>query len=542
MRASSRLPARSPPDWISNGSGCGPVVSRVSPFVSHALLLALAVWLLRLHEPFVRAITIDNQLYFYVAERVAAGVPPHVSLVDHKHALSAMLSGWAMWAGRVAGLDDVHSIRIFSMALATTLPAALWAVALRLSGRPIVAHVTAFVALSFDDFFAQAAMGVRPQLFMAVFMAHSFAALGARRHVIAGAMAMASFLCWQPALLVFASSCVAIAFERSSRRALGRYVAGGLAIVLLYEAYFWYHGALAAQLFQSYGMPSDLGGYNYKPLSHGLSFVLRDGRWGAGWWVLVPAVYLGVLCCVIAEPLVRWRSFWARLRNDALPGALAGTSVLALVFTLIDHQAYPDRFFLQPFIAIANGLAWGLPLSWICDRLGRSRRFAQAASAAVFTIGAILVAAQTRTSIPAEKGISLEKQRGLANRVAALQRMYGPVWAIGCPHLLALHRTGNFDPIGLVIDRKVRAYMASTAGEDGYRPRNGTMPVVLLTSRGGEGTAFPWLRGEYWPVADADFKAQGIRAWLRKDCLVDRRCRVLFDCSIHPHCRPGVSR
>lgn len=498
------------------------------------------MWLLRLHEPFARAITIDNQLYFYVAERVAAGVPPHVSLVDHKHALSAMLSGWAMWAGRAAGLDDVYSVRILSMALAATLPAALWTVGLRLSGLPMVAHVTAFVALSFEDFFAQAAMGVRPQLFMAVFMAYSFAALGARRHVTAGAMAIASFLCWQPALLVFAVSFVAIAFERSSWRALGRYVAGGLAIFLLYEAYFWHYGALGEQLFQSYGMPSDLGGYNYKPLSHGIFFVLRDGRWGAGWWVLVPAVYLCVVCFLVAEPLVRWRSFWARLRDDALPGALTGTSVLALIFTLIDHQAYPDRFFLQPFIALANGLAWGLPLSWLCGRLGRSSRFAHAASAAVFAIGAILVAAQTRTSMPAAKGLSLARQRGLANRVMALQRMYGQVWAIGCPHLLALQRTGNFDPIGIVLDRKVRAYMASTAGEDGYRPRNGTMPVMLLTARGGEGMAFPWLRSEYWPVADADFKEQGIRAWLRKDCLVDRKCRVLFECSIHPHCRRGV--
>ena len=180
-------------------------------FVPHAVLFGLALWLLRLYEPFDRPITIDNQLYFYVAERVAAGVPPHVSLVDHKHALSAMLSGWAMWPGRVFGLDDVYSVRVLSMLFAATLPAALWSVALRLTGRPIVAHIAAFVSLSFDDFFAQAAMGVRPQLFMAVFMTYSFAALGARRHALAGAAAIASFLCWQPALVVFASTCVAIA-------------------------------------------------------------------------------------------------------------------------------------------------------------------------------------------------------------------------------------------------------------------------------------------------------------------------------------------
>jgi hypothetical protein len=520
-------------------------VRRCAPY---AVLVALALWLCRLYEPFDRAITIDNQLYIYVAERVAAGVPPHVSLVDHKHALSAMLSGWAMWVGRAVGIDDVHSARILSMGMAATLPAALWAVALQLTGRTIVAHIAAFVALTFDDFFAQSAMGVRPQLFMAVFMAYSFAALGARRHAIAGGAAIASFLCWQPALLVFASSCVAIALERSSLRALVRYVAGGLVVLLLYEAYFWHHGALAEQLFQSYRMPSDLGGYKYEPLSKGILFVLRDGRWGAGWWVVVPAVYLAGLALLVAEPLVRWRSFWARLRSNALPGALTATSVLALAFTLIDHQAYPDRFFLQPFIALANGLAFGLPIAWLCDRggrtgrLGRPERVGQVVSAAIFAAGSLLVATNNVTWYPAERVITLAKQRELANRAAALRRQYGPVWAIGCPHVLALKRTENFDSIGIVIDPKVRHYMASMGGDDGYRPRNGSMPVVMLTSRGGEGIAFPWLRREYWPVRDEEFKAHGINTWLRKECLVDRKCRALFDCAIRPQCRPRVSR
>ena len=210
-------------------------------------------------------------------------------------------------------------------------------------------------------------MGFRPQVFMAVFMVYSFVALGARRYATAGAAAIASFLCWQPALVVFASSCVAIALERSSRRALARYVAGGLVVCLLYETYFWYHGALREQLFQSYVLPSNLAGYAYKPLWDGVQFILRDGVWNIGWWVFVPRVYLATLAVVVLEPLVRWRAVWARLRGDALPGALSAVAVSSFAFTLIDHQSFPDRYFLQPFIALANGLAWGLPFAWLCD-------------------------------------------------------------------------------------------------------------------------------------------------------------------------------
>jgi hypothetical protein len=67
------------------------------------------------------------------------------------------------------------------------------------------------------------------------------------------------------------------------------------------------------------------------------------------------------------------------------------------------------------------------------------------------------------------------------------------------------------------------------------------MPVVLLTARGGEGIAFPWLRKEYFPATDDDYKAQGIRAWLRKDCLHDKKCRVLFECGIKPQCREDAA-
>lgn len=510
-------------------------------FLPHAILFGLALWLFRLYSPFERAITIDNQLYIFVAERVAAGVPPHVSFVDHKHALSAMLSGWAMLVGRVVGADDVVSVRVLSMLLAATLPAAVWTVAMQLTRRPIVAHIAAFVTLSFDDFYVQAAMGVRPQLFMAIFMTYSFAALGARRYALAGGAAIASFLCWQPALVIFLSSCIAIGVERSSRRALLRYVAGGLVVLLLYESYFWYHGALREQLFQSYVLPSQLSGYKYKPLWDGVVFVLRDGRWGAGWLVVIPAVFLALLAALVVEPLVRWRGCWERMRSNALPGALTGTAVAAFVFTLIDHQAYPDRYILQPLIALANGVVWGMPLAWLCERADRSHRLVAAVSIAVFALGALRVAATTQTSYPAERALTLNKQRALANRVAAIRRQYGPVWAVGCGHLLALLRVENFDFIGLVIDPKVRHYMASMSGEDGYRPRNGKMPVVMLTARGGEGLAFPWLRREYWPMQDSAFEAQGIRVWMRKECLFDKKCRALFQCAIRPQCRPQPS-
>jgi hypothetical protein len=131
------------------------------------------------------------------------------------------------------------------------------------------------VSLSFDDFFAQRPWASAPA-FMAVFMTYSFAALGARRYAIAGRGDRVV-----PVLAAgvggLRSSCVAIALERSSLRAFVRRAGGSpcsCSTSVLLEP------VRLGALFQSYGMPSDLGGYKYEPPWDGIVFILRDGRWG----------------------------------------------------------------------------------------------------------------------------------------------------------------------------------------------------------------------------------------------------------------------
>ena len=309
--------------------------------------------------PLTRPITIDNQVYYYIAEQVADGVPPHVSLVDHKHALSSMISGAAIALGRALDVDDVFAARAVSIMLAAMVAPALWVIAYELTKNAVVAHLTAGMMLTFGDYFSQGAMGVRPQVFMTAFLALAFAALSRKHFALGGALAVAAFLCWQPALIVFGMMLAALALGGRPWRPLLRCCGGGVAVLLLYEAYFLVEGALREQLYQSYAMAGSVRNYVMPPLRESIHFVLRGGEWGRRWWVLVPAVYLAFLVALGAEVYTRPQEVLAAARRGFLATALALSALLTLVFTFIDHQAYPDRYFIQPFVALANGIVFG---------------------------------------------------------------------------------------------------------------------------------------------------------------------------------------
>jgi len=115
------------------------------------------------------------------------------------------------------------------------------------------------------------------------------------------------------------------------------------------------------------------------------------------------------------------------------------------------------------------------------------------------------------------KGLTIDDQRQLAHEVEELREEYGSVWAIGCPHLLALERRENHVRFGLLIDPRVRAYIKELAGDQAYRPlKDGKLPAVILDSRGGAGMVVPWMRREYERQEAPEFRRQGIWVWIRR--------------------------
>jgi len=492
----------------------------VNRFVARGLQLAFFAAALEIclyQGPTTRAFNQDNQIYFFISERVASGVPPHVSLVDHKNALSSILSGAAIYAGRRLGVDDVLSARVLSMTVAAATVASVWALATELAGTWLAGTAAAFVMLNFVDFFMQGTMGVRPKVFMAFFMVWALLAFVRNRPARAGLWATASFLCWQPALLVLGSIGLASLVARDRIARTARVVAGAALAMLAYEGYFAAYGALGEQLTQSLRMPADLTGYKVDPLLESLGFVVRMGLWrNDAIWVF-PAAFLAALVLAWIGVLVRPTRTWALVRERYGWQAMVIVSTTALAFTLFNHQAYPDMFFLQPLIAVICGAVVGR----LAEAIGPPplpRRLVAYAVAGAFGVACSWLVYQRVNYFGGDGGanaMGLAYQRALSREVVKLRDQYGPVWAIGCPHLLAFQRMENFSQFSLLIDPKVRSYLLSQTGGQPYYPRkDGQLPAVILTARGGERKVIPWLPRYYRRLPRQDFEQTGVRVWI----------------------------
>ena len=482
-------------------------------------LLALAFFFVGVaagwrQDPKTRPFTFDNQIYFYMAERAAAGVAPHVSLVDHKHQLSTILSGLAIRAGRKLGIQDVIAVRAMSIAVAGLTVAAVTWLAAELTGSLAGAALAGLAMLVFPGYFTQAAMGVRPKVFMATFMSLALVAFARRRPAASGFLAACSFLCWQPALLVSVGLAAAtLVSARERARSLARLVAGAVFAVAFYEAYFLWHGALGEQIRQSYLLPASVSGYRYPALGESLAFVVRMG---IGWRLdssrVLPVLLLVLLAVLPAVALTRPRRAFVFLRERPAWCAAGCVAYPAVAFTLLTHEGYPDMFFIEPFIALAAAVAITFTARALARHTHRSAYYGLIAACAVW----LALLQDSRATAFKNEGTRLEDQYELAKQLDVLFDAYGSVWAVGCPHLLALLGRENFSPYGLLIDRKVQAYMRRGSESAGGPFEDGRLPGAILSARGGLRTVLPSLPRQYERIENLSFTRAGIQVWVQR--------------------------
>jgi hypothetical protein len=163
--------------------------------------------------------------------------------------------------------------------------------------------------------------------------------------------------------------------------------------------------------------------------------------------------------------LRRPRHVLARLRGRRTAQASLAVAHAALAFTLYDLQGYPDRFFLEPFMAVAVGLL-----------LARTLRFRPAA----FLLPALGLALAVCTHALTEKRTALPMQMRKAAEVKRLHESGLSVYVVRGMHLLAFNRMSNFHPIG-AFHRGVDDYIRDKTGSRHFRPEsNGELPEVIV--------------------------------------------------------------
>jgi hypothetical protein len=192
----------------------------------------------------------DYSIYLYSGQRMAEGIPPYISIFDHKGPLSPMIAGLGVMLSKLTGSDDVYTVRVLFFATGC-----LTVVAVYLLGKSVFRSQVAgfFAALTFLGFYAYgypAASGPEPKTPMVLFQTLSLLLASQKRWFWAGCFGSLAFLVWQPmgvfSVVVFV---LAVSRPKGERRDAVLRALGGIATPLLViVGYFYYYGALGKLL------------------------------------------------------------------------------------------------------------------------------------------------------------------------------------------------------------------------------------------------------------------------------------------------------
>jgi hypothetical protein len=476
-----------------------------------ALIFAIGVWMCwpalgRL------ALTVDNQHYFFISERAASGVPPHVSQFDPKHTLSLLMSGAAIFLGRGLGIDDVISSRIVSIFCGIGSWSLVFLLVRHFTASSAAGWFGAMSMASLDRYLHMVAMGSRPKVFLVFFTVLAVWLIARNRPKSAGLAAAASFLCWQPALLMVAIGWGSLILARRWRDAMW-FLATAALLVLLYEGYFLWHGALGEQIEQAYRFPSQfMSSFPEKwgPVIQRFTWIVAVTN-QVSWRSVLPLAFLGTVAAVWIVALVRPIRTWKYLVEDPARMYCFAAAHATFAFTLTSYQGFPDRFFVEPFMAVGVSL----PAWFVLSRLPASAgRPASAVVTAVALVAMLGFGQQARARYG--EGTGLASQRASAARLGEYVADGNTVYCVGCTHLLAFNHMSNYTKYGFFF-RGVPEYIKAVEGTTNYIAlRNGVLPDIVLVSRPKYIRGRPWLKSEYVPLRDPAFGRARVTVYVRK--------------------------
>jgi hypothetical protein len=453
----------------------------------------------------------DNQMYFFISERVASGHPPYTSQFDPKNALSVMLWGLAIWIGRVFGLSDVMSARALSLLIIGASTGSIWLVAYRLTGSRKAALLSALAVFSFPGYLSLSSMGCRPKSLVILFALLSINFTSRRKPFWAGFFASLGFLCWQPALLILAALLIALFLGERRWRDVSRAVMGAILPVVLYESYFVLTGTLSRQIEQAVLYParymsSEFSGYL-------LSLRELAIMWVKGFGVLniLPLAFAWGFIKIWADALRRKGGFGDFTQKDRtflfFALALHGT----LVFTYYAHQGYPDYYFAFPFIAIVSGWALARFVDGV-SRIAGDR----AVRPAVLVLSVALLVPSLIWTFSQRFSFRLSDQYRLAEDVGRFLEEGKTVYCMGCTHLLAFDHSDNWLVHGYFADT-VDRYLSDQSKGGIFEPtRNGEWPEIVLLSHYGPAGVRKWLSNRYVEITTEPFLRQNIHVYALK--------------------------
>src|SRR5919199_5801449 len=292
------------------------------------LVLVLAVFVYGMYG-FDGVLPLDYSIYLYSGQRMAEGIPPYVSIFDHKGPLSPMIAGLGVMLSKLLDGDDIYTVRAVFFATGC-----LTVVAVYLLGKSVFRSQVAgfFAALTFLGFYAYgypAASGPEPKTPMVLFQTLSLLLASQKRWFWAGCFGSLAFLVWQPmgvfSVVVFV---LAVSRPKGERRDAVFRALGGIATPLLViVGYFYYYGALDKLL-------------DGVVLFNALYLTRGD-------YTTTPLVYMAVSDPTLSQALLNPSLLWESVSGVVLPYMTMSVPIvigLAMIIRLYFLRPYQYRF------------------------------------------------------------------------------------------------------------------------------------------------------------------------------------------------------
>jgi hypothetical protein len=371
-------------------------------------------------------------------------------VVDIKGPVSVYLSAAAVAVGRLVGMSDVISIRVFHVLMVGLLAALTFRVGvvyLRSRVAGVIAALLPYVSPAVAEMLIG---GTQPKLPLIIFGLASLLLIAKDHPFWSGLCGMLACLCWQPGLmfvgtafLVFSRYLTTWRDLRAVKVALGAAVP--LAVVVIY---FYLAGALSD--FWNYAMV-----YNYSVFGPEAKKPVADA--GDHLWKIIRRVFTsktlflivaaGGLAIYIAERVIVKirRSFADELWRDAI----IFPAVVYLLFAFINFQAGPDLIPFLPSIGLFAAWAFVKAGEWLAA-LAPSRFAAlkpQLESAAPFAALVVVLALAVWPALRYRVGNeTLQKQIEEVHTVAAMLQPDDAVYSHGTIGMLVLMNRANMNP------------------------------------------------------------------------------------------------
>ncbi|MBD3926231.1 hypothetical protein IEZ26_16520 [Nocardioides cavernae] len=428
----------------------------IDPLVPVVAGVSLVVYVL---HGFQGMLTRDLGIYSYAGQQVADGVPPYLGVLNRAGPLAHVLPGVGVLVARLGGLDDVITMRVVFMLMATATVCVSYLLGRDLFRSRGAGLVTASAMLAIHGFIQYASNGPREKTPMTLFVIGALWAVTHRRWFTAGVLTSLATLCLQTAFFsTFTAVAVgALLLASGGRvRALARIGVGGLVPVVVLGTWFALAGSLRATWDGFYAINRRYTVPN--PLDAERALVWDDLQlaYGVTVWLLLAGAVLLVLVSLAA---VSRRARAAEPGLAVLPAMAAGL-VAGLAWILQEYDAWADLFPVLPFAAVGLGAGFAVATRGLA---GRSRDVVAGVLATAAVVLALTYSISTRDD-------SLQDQREATDAVLATLPAGATITSVEAPQPLVL--TGRTNPTRYQMFRSgLQDYMEDTwpGGLDGFK-------------------------------------------------------------------------